>query len=93
MYTGYLFMVKDVITTTVNDFNSFRCNLNWNIHIDSLCSKASRCIGILCKLKAYFPISIMKILYHSLIISIFTYGHLAWGHNVSRLFKLQKKCI
>ena len=79
------------------DFNflgvTLNQNLNWDTHISSLCSKASRCIGILSKLKAYFPISIMKILYHSLIISKFTYGLLAWGYNVSRIFKLQKKCI
>ena len=76
-----LIMLKDVIITRVKDFNflgvTLNQNLNWDTYICSLCSKTSRCIGILSELKAYFPISIMKILYHSLIISKFTYGLLA----------------
>ena len=62
--------------------------MNWKSHIDSICSKLSRTIGILCKLKHYLPLFILRILYNSLFLS-----HCVYGSNTFRVFKLQKKAV
>ena len=89
--------LQDVEIVRVRDFNflgiTINENLNWSSHINKISTKVSRAIGILCKLKHSFPISTLKILYSSLILSQFTYGILIRGFNVSKLFKLQKKAI
>ena len=89
--------LHDVEIVRVRDFNflgiTINENLNWSSHINKISTKVSRAIGILCKLKHFFPISTLKILYSSLILSQFTYGILIWGFNVSKLLKLQKKAI
>ena len=89
--------LQDVEIVRVRDFNllgiTINENLNWSSHINKISTKVSRAIGILCKLKHFFPISTLKILYSSLILSQFTYGILIRGFNVSKLFKLQKKAI
>ena len=68
-------------------------NLTWRNHIDIVCSKVSRYIGLFVKLKHVLPCYILNTLYNSLIASHLTYGILAWGMNASSLFKLQKKII
>jgi hypothetical protein len=68
-------------------------NLNWDSHVDSVCLRISRFIGVLNKLKHYIPIYILMTLYNSLILSRCTYGILAWGCNTTRIYKLQKKAI
>ena len=89
--------LKDVQLERVENFNFLGIimneNLSWNSHIDLLCSKISRSIGILCRLKKCMPNYILKIIYSTLILSHCTYGILAWGSNTSRIFKLQKKAI
>ena len=67
--------------------------LNWNSHIDKISCKVSRCIGMICKLKHFLPLHILKTLYTSLILPYFHYGILAWGMFSSRLFKFQKKAV
>ena len=68
-------------------------HLNWHCHIDKAAIKISQGIGLLYKLKNILPHNITLTLYHSLIMPHLTYGSLAWGHNLSRLTKLQKKAI
>ena len=68
-------------------------NLTWNCHINKIAMKLSKYIGILNKLKHYLPSYILKTLYDSLILSQLNYGILAWGHNLNRILKLQKKAI
>ena len=65
--------------------------LNWKQHVNAICSKISRSIGILNKLKHYLPLHIKINMYHTMISSHMNYGILAWGNNISRLEKLQKR--
>ena len=49
--------------------------------------------GMLNKLKHILPPQILKIIYLSLIQCHLNYGILTWGHQASRIFKLQKRAI
>ena len=55
--------------------------------------KMSKYIGILSKLKHYLPCHILKTLYDSMVLSHLNCGILAWGFDLDRVFKLQKKAI
>ena len=68
-------------------------NLKWNTHMDSVCNRILRSIGIFCNLRHYLPTYILKTLYNSLVLSHCTYGILAWGTHNTRLYKIQKKAI
>ena len=68
-------------------------HLTWNEHINKISNKISREIGVLNKLKNYLPLSIMKLIYNSLIQSHLNYCNLIWGFNNNRVYKLQKKAI
>ena len=72
-------------------------NLNFGNHVNSLCSKLSRNVGILFKLKDYFPSQTLKMLYNSLILPYLTYCIEAWyaapRYLSHRVHVLQKKSI
>ena len=94
-----LFRIK-IINTEIERVSTFNFlgviideHLNWKSHIDSICSTLSRTIGILCKLKHYLQLFILRTLYNSLFLSHCVYGILSWGSNTFRVFKLQKKAV
>ena len=72
-------------------------HLNFRNHVNSLCSRLSRNVGILFKLKEYFPSQILKMLYNSLILPYLTYCIEAWyaapNYLSHRVHVLQKKSI
>ena len=68
-------------------------HLSWKPHIDKICSKISKYIGILNKLKHYLPQNILRILYCSVVQSHLSYAILTWGFDCGRVVKLQKKII
>ena len=69
-------------------------NLTWKYHISMITKSISRSVGILCKLKHYVPIYVLKILYNSLIVAHINYGLLVWGYNNKQIVLLQKKlCV
>ena len=72
------------------------CKLSWNEHIDSICTKISRNIGILNKLR-YFPLNILVMLYNAIIQPYFQYCNIAWGSSSNsamlRLLRLQKRAV
>ena len=68
-------------------------NLSWINHIDKISKTISRNLGIINKLKHFVPLYILKTLYYSLVQSYMLGGILAWGHNTSKVFKLQKKAM
>ena len=45
------------------------------------------------KLKRYLPISVMKLMYDSLILSHLQFGITCWGFECNRLVKLQKRAL
>jgi len=81
----------------VQNFNflgiNFNENLNWNVHLDNICQKISKTVGILNKLKHSLPSSILKTIYNSLINSYLNYGALCWGYTNHHITILQKKAI
>ena len=69
--------------------------LSWNHHTNQLCNYTiSRNIGILRKLQ-FLPRNVLKLLYHSLILSHLSYCATIWGfsskHNLNRILLLQIK--
>ena len=68
-------------------------HLTWKPHIDKICRKISKYIGIFNKLKHYLPQHILRILYCSIVQSHLSYAILTWGFDRGRVEKLQKKII
>ena len=71
--------------------------LKFNNHIQSICSKVSRSIGVMSKLKKFLNFSTMRSLYHSLVYSYLIYCNLCWGNtfqsHLQPLKVLQKRAI
>ena len=71
--------------------------LTWNDHIDMITQKISRYVGLLYRLKHFFPHSILKKIYSALILPHLFYCNIVWGcanhTKLDRLFKLQKKAL
>ena len=72
-------------------------NLAWNSHLSGLASKISRNAGILYKLKGLVPVSVLRLVYNSLIQSHLYYCSNVWGlgskSSIDRLFSSQKKAV
>ena len=70
--------------------------LSWNYHINELCIKLARNIGVLYRLQ-FLPQKILKLLYYSLVSSHLNYCNTIWGftsnNNLDRILKLQKRAI
>ena len=54
-------------------------HLNWKEHILNVSKKISRNAGILCKLRNYVNLKLLKTIYYSLIYSYIVYGIQVWG--------------
>ena len=71
--------------------------LSWKPHIDNVCRTISQNIGLINKVKYYFPKPTLLMLYSSLILPYLNYGVIAWGHTHStyldRILLLQKKAL
>ena len=71
--------------------------LKFDLHIDNICKKVSRSIGVLFKLQNLLNTDILRQLYFALIFPYLNYCNLAWGAtyqtHLERLFLLQKKAI
>ena len=76
---------------------TFDDKLNWKTHTHNICKTISRNIGIMNKLKHYFPRSILSTLYFSLVLPYLNYGIMAWGNSskcqTDKITILQKKAI
>ena len=57
---------------------TFDANLTWKNHIDELCMKLSKTVGIVSKLRYYVNIDELKMLSNSLIYPFLTYGVHVW---------------
>ena len=71
-------------------------NLTWKQHINFICNKISKNIGVLSKLRT-LPKCALKCIYHATISPFFDYGLSVWGSaatcHLERLFRLQKRAI
>ena len=72
-------------------------HLNFRSHINFICSKISKVIGMLFRLNDILPTDALKTLYSTLLLPHIMYGIEIWygilKANDDRLFKLQKKSI
>lgn len=71
--------------------------LNFKLHVDHILSKLSKSVGIMNKLKYYFPLEVMQCLYRSFIVPYLDYGIEIWGgaykNATEKIFVAQKKAI
>ena len=67
--------------------------MNWNSHVQKIANKISRTLGVMNRLKRYLPISPMKLMYDSLILSHLQFGITNWGFEWDRISKLQKRAL
>ena len=71
--------------------------LSWKIHIDELCKKLGRTVGMLYKIRHQCNKKVLRSLYFSLFESYLSYGLPVWGSAnqalIEKLFILQKKAI
>ena len=75
----------------------FDLNLSWKFHINYICQKVSKTIGIIAKLRHFVPHHVLLTLYRSLILPYISYGICAWGHaaetHLHKLLVLQKRAL
>ena len=71
--------------------------LSWNIHINELCKKLSRAVGMLFKMKNLCSTTTLKSIYYSLFHSHMSYGIPVWGvaktSLTQKVFLLQKRAM
>ena len=71
--------------------------LTWSNHINILCSKIARVIGVMSKLKFVLPSHALLLIYNSLILPHLSYGNMLWASSsiylVNRIFLLQKRAL
>ena len=58
---------------------TFDSNLTWKNHVNELCLKMSKIVGIFSKLRYYVNVDILIMLYYSLIYPFLSYGIQVWG--------------
>ncbi len=63
-------------------------NLSWKFHIDNICKKIKKSIGILSKLRYFVPLKILVNLCYVLIYPFLTYGLIVWGNTYSTTLQL-----
>ena len=71
--------------------------LTWSNHIDGICSRIARVIGIMSRVKFVIPSSALLLIYNSLIMPHLSYGNIIWAscsnYLVNRIFLLQKRAM
>ena len=72
-------------------------NLSWKYHIESICHKISKSIGIIAKIRHYVPRRVLLSVYNSLIVPYLTYGICSWGNCAlafqRKIVALQKRAL
>ena len=67
--------------------------MNWNLHTQKIANKISRTLGVMNRLERYLPISAMKLIYDSLILSHLQCGITNWGFVWDRISKRQNRAL
>lgn len=72
-------------------------DLSWKYHIDHICHKVSKSIGVIAKLRHYVPRRLLLNIYHTLIVLYLTDGICGWGNfaqvHQNWLLVLQKRTL
>jgi hypothetical protein len=89
--------INNIQLERVTEFNFLGITLDetlsWKPHINKVCNKIAKSIGVIKRLNRCLPVPTLVTLYNSLILPHINYGLLAWGHNSDRVFKLQKRAV
>lgn len=71
--------------------------LSWSYHVDHLCKKMRKNIGILKKVSSILEVPTMKTLYYTMVYPYLTYCNLVWGttsaSHITRVSRLQKRAL
>jgi hypothetical protein len=71
--------------------------LNWQNHINQVCSKMAKAIGIINKIKCFIDAKTRKNLYCTLVLPYINYGNVVWASTyhskLNKVFKLQKRMV
>ena len=71
--------------------------ISWKYHIESICHKISKSIGIIAKIRHYVPRRVLLSVYNSLIVPYLTYGICGWGNCAltfqRKIVTLQKRAL
>ena len=68
-------------------------NLNWNLHLSSVCSKLSSAVGMMRRIAATVTPKALTMIYHAIITSRLSYMSLVWGTQSERIAVIKKKAI
>lgn len=98
---GPIVMVDDTILEDTDSIKFLGIHLdrslNWNHHVDSVCSRVSSGIFALRNLGKFCPVKILLMAYFGLVYPHITYGISLWGgcsnSSFTRIFRLQKKAV
>ena len=97
LYNSLTIKMNNQIIKRVKSFNFLGIILNehltWTDHVAHLSQKITPVIGLLRRLKKQLPVSILKTIYSSLILSRLHYGNILWGDAPGYLLKQQKKAL
>lgn len=89
--------ITDVVDTVKTLGVFFHENMSWDHHINSVLSKLAKSVGILARVRSFFPVSIKLLLYNALFVSHVNYCFLVWGNttktNIHKIYLLQKKAV
>ena len=72
-------------------------SISWSKHIEDVCKKISRAIGVLSRLRHILPLNVLIKLYNTLILPYISYFTIVWGNCsnslINKVFILQKRAI
>jgi hypothetical protein len=72
-------------------------NLSWKCQIEQVCKSCSKNIGVLNKIKHFFPKQTMYQLYCTMVLPYLNYGLILWGNAnkgyLNKVFRLQKRAL
>ena len=87
-------VINNTLIEQVTEFNFLGLTMseymNWNSDVQNIENKISRTLGVMNRLKRYLPISAIKLMYDSLILSNLQFGITNWGFKWDRISKITK---
>ena len=90
-------VINNTVIERVTEFNFWGLTINefmnWSSHSSNIANKISRTLGIMNRLKRYLPLSAMKLMYDSFVLSHLQFGITCWGFEWERIFRLHKHAL
>ena len=93
MNISHLMRFSMTVSTDFENITQPNEFMNWGSHSVKIVNKICRTMGVMNCLKRYLPLSALKIMYDSLILSHIQFSITRWGFEWGRLAKLQKNAV